>query len=78
MRQPRRARCQRSPSGCAGLSTSVADIDRLVAAIAEIASGAPAPVTYVQDVHTGDFWPEGGAPGWADEDWAMGASCARG
>jgi selenocysteine lyase/cysteine desulfurase len=62
----------------AGLSTSAADIDRLVAAIAEIASGGPAPVNYVQDVQTGDFWPEGGAPGWADEDRAMGASCARG
>ncbi|MFZ6003270.1 MAG: aminotransferase class V-fold PLP-dependent enzyme [Actinomycetota bacterium] len=62
----------------AGLSTSGADIDRLVAAVAEIASGAPASVGYVQDAHTGDFWPEGGAQGWAEEDRAMGASCARG
>lgn len=62
----------------AGLSTSATDIDRLVAAVADIAAGRPAPVAYVQDVHTGDFWPEHGPPGWADEDRAMGASCARG
>jgi selenocysteine lyase/cysteine desulfurase len=62
----------------AGLSTSLTDVDRLVAAVTEIASGQPAPVAYVQDPHTGDFWPENGAPGWADEDRTLGASCARG
>ncbi len=62
----------------AGLSTSAADVDRLLAAVAEVASGRPAPVDYTQDVHTGDFWPTGAAPGWADEDRSMGASCARG
>lgn len=62
----------------AGLSTSIADVDRLLAAVRGIASGGPAPVTYVQDVHTGDFWPEDGAAGWADDDRATGASCARG
>lgn len=62
----------------AGLSTSVADIDRLLAAVADIASGRPAPVAYRQDPGTGDFWPEGDAPGWTAEDRAVGASCARG
>ena len=62
----------------AGLSTSAADIERLVAAVADIATGSPAPVDYVQDPHTGDFEPAGGIPGWADADRAMGASCARG
>jgi selenocysteine lyase/cysteine desulfurase len=62
----------------AGLSTSTGDIDRLVAAVADIASGRPSPVEYVQDPRTGDFWPEGSAVGWSAEDRTLGASCARG
>ena len=62
----------------AGLSTSVADVDRLVAAVGEIASGCPAPVTYEQDPHTGDFWPQGDAIGWTAADRTAGAACARG
>jgi selenocysteine lyase/cysteine desulfurase len=62
----------------AGISTTAADLDRLVAAVTEIASGAPAPVDYAQDPDTGDFWPEGGPEGWAESDRALGASCARG
>jgi hypothetical protein len=60
------------------LSTSAEDVDRLVRAVADIAGGLAAPVTYVQDQYTGDFWPEGSAPGWTDDDRAVGASCARG
>jgi selenocysteine lyase/cysteine desulfurase len=62
----------------AGLSTSAEDVDRLIAALGEIAGGRPAPVPYVQDEHTGDFWPEGGASGWTADDRTLGASCARG
>lgn len=62
----------------AGLSTSTADVDRLVAAVAEIAGGAPAPVGYDQDPHTGDYWPRGDRPGWTAGDRSFGASCARG
>ncbi len=62
----------------AGLSTSLAGVDRLVDAVAGIASGKPATVPYVQDPRTGDFWPEHEVPGWAEEHRALGASCARG
>jgi len=62
----------------AGLSTSHADVDRLLDAIRLIASGAPAPVEYDQDPHTGDFWPLGDLPGWSAADRAMGATCGRG
>jgi selenocysteine lyase/cysteine desulfurase len=62
----------------AGLSTSETDVDRLVAAVADIASGVRPPVTYSQDQHTGDFWPDGSVPGWTTADRALGASCARG
>ena len=62
----------------AGLSTSLADIERFLAAVAEIAGGRPDPVPYVQDPSTGDYWPEGTVPGWTADDRSLGASCARG
>jgi selenocysteine lyase/cysteine desulfurase len=62
----------------AGLSTSSADIERFLAAVADIAGGRPAPVPYVQDPSTGDYWPEGTTPGWTADDRSLGASCARG
>jgi len=61
----------------AGLSTSIADIDRLVGAVADIASDRPAPVGYHQEARTGDFHPEDGTAG-PGGDRALGASCARG
>jgi selenocysteine lyase/cysteine desulfurase len=62
----------------ASLSTTIDDIDSLVAAVAEIASGRPAPVDYIRDTHTGDYWPGGDIPGWTANDRVIGASCARG
>jgi selenocysteine lyase/cysteine desulfurase len=61
----------------AGLSTSIDDIDRLIAAVADIASGRPAPLAYHQDPRTGDFHLEDRTPG-PGGDRALGASCARG
>lgn len=60
----------------AGISTSLADIDRFAAAVADIASGRPAPVTYRQDSTTGDYHLDG-SPRTGDRR-ALGASCARG
>jgi selenocysteine lyase/cysteine desulfurase len=60
------------------LSTSPADIERFIDAVTTIASGAPRPVVYEQDVYTGDFWPHTTSPGWTAKDRALGASCARG
>ena len=62
----------------ATIATTDADIDRLIDAVAAIATGHPAPVTYQQDEHTGDYWPDNTAPGWTAEDRTLGASCARG
>ncbi|HYH50116.1 MAG TPA: aminotransferase class V-fold PLP-dependent enzyme [Acidimicrobiia bacterium] len=62
----------------AGLSTSLADIERFLAAVADIAAGRPEPVAYVQDPSTGDYWPEGSVPGWTADERSLGASCARG
>jgi selenocysteine lyase/cysteine desulfurase len=60
------------------VSTTEAEVDAFLAALARIAGGEPAPVEYVQDSRTGDFWPAGAAPGWSAEDRGLGASCARG
>ena len=62
----------------AGLSTSSADIDRLTAALAIIASGEPPPVEYRQDPRSGDYWPETDQPGWTTADRGLGTPCARG
>lgn len=59
------------------LSTTTADIDRLAGALRDITAERPT-VAYVQDPNTGDFWPEGDAPGWSSTDRTIGASCARG
>jgi selenocysteine lyase/cysteine desulfurase len=61
----------------AGISTSIDDIDRLIAAVADIAGGRPAPATYHQDPATGDFHLADGNRGLGVQR-ALGASCARG
>ncbi len=61
-----------------GLGTMAQDVDALLEALGALADGLPAPVTYVQDNVTGDFWPEGDAPGWETVDRPAGAACARG
>ena len=62
----------------AGLGTSGDEIDVLLAAVAELAEGKPAPVAYNQDTETGDFFPQTERPGWQGADRELGASCARG
>jgi selenocysteine lyase/cysteine desulfurase len=61
-----------------GLGTSSDDVEALLDALAALASGLPAPVDYVQDRVTGDYWPAGESPGWASADRPLGAACARG
>jgi selenocysteine lyase/cysteine desulfurase len=61
-----------------GLGTSGEDVDVLLAAVHTLAEGAPAPVTYLQDEITGDFWPQGEVLGWGQADRPSGAACARG
>jgi len=64
------------------LATTEADIDALLDALrtiaADAAAGTPPPVPYVQDVHTGDFWPVTEAQGWRTADRDRGGSCAVG
>lgn len=60
------------------LATTPDEIDALVEAVAVIAGGEPSPVSYVQDRHTGDYWPEQSVPGWSHGDRRLGSNCARG
>ena len=62
----------------ASISTTPADVDRLIEAVGAIAAGSAAAATYVQDEHTGDFWPDSETAGWTAGDRSLGASCARG
>jgi selenocysteine lyase/cysteine desulfurase len=62
----------------AGLSTTGADVDRLLDAVARIAAGEPSTVPYDQDEHTGDYWPRTTDAAWSSAQRRLGASCARG
>jgi selenocysteine lyase/cysteine desulfurase len=61
-----------------GLGTSGDDVDALLDALRALGAGLRAPVAYVQDDVTGDFWPDGDASGWGEADRPTGAACARG
>jgi selenocysteine lyase/cysteine desulfurase len=62
----------------AGLSTTAADVDRFLAAVADIAGGGDPPVPYDQDPETGDYWPRTDDADWASAARRPGTSCARG
>lgn len=62
----------------AGLSTTAADIDALLEALASIARDDQPAVGYVQDPYTGDFWPETAEEPWATARRRLGTGCARG
>jgi len=62
----------------AGISTSDADIERFLAAVASVISDKPSPCSYQQEAATGDYWPDGNVAGWASADRVVGASCGRG
>jgi hypothetical protein len=78
MRRGDRRRIPGAVRASASLSTTAADIDRLVAAVADIAAGQNPPVPYDQDPHTGDYWPRTSEPAWSSSGRHLGASCARG
>jgi selenocysteine lyase/cysteine desulfurase len=61
-----------------GINGSLADVDRLCAAVARIASGEPSPLPYVQDPRTGDYAPDLGHASWLDATRQHHSSCSPG
>jgi hypothetical protein len=61
-----------------GLNASVADVERLCAAVARLATLVPTPVTYVQDPGTGDFSPGPASAPWLAAMRQHGSSCSPG
>jgi selenocysteine lyase/cysteine desulfurase len=59
-----------------GVNASIADVERLCAAVARLAS--PAPVAYVQDPGTGDFSPGPASAPWLTAMRQPGSSCSPG
>jgi selenocysteine lyase/cysteine desulfurase len=78
VRRGDRSRIPGAVRASAGLSTTAADIHRLLDAVARIAGGEASPVRYDLDVHTGDYWPRSSHPAWSSATRRLGAPCARG
>jgi selenocysteine lyase/cysteine desulfurase len=62
----------------AGINTTAADVDHLLAAIGEIAGGRATPVGYDQDPLTGDYHPAAGAALWSAGGRGTATPCAQG
>jgi selenocysteine lyase/cysteine desulfurase len=62
----------------AGLGTSDDDVDQLLEAVTQLASKAPAPVPYLQDLRSGEFWPQTDVAGWREADQPAGPACTHG
>jgi selenocysteine lyase/cysteine desulfurase len=62
----------------AGIGTTTDELDRFLAAVADIARSPEPPVAYDQDLGTGDYWPRSDAAGWTADDRHHAAPCGRG
>jgi selenocysteine lyase/cysteine desulfurase len=62
----------------ASIATTADELDRFLAAVAEIARHPAPPVAYDQDRSTGDYWPQTDAAGWTATDRHHTAPCGRG
>jgi selenocysteine lyase/cysteine desulfurase len=61
-----------------GVNGSLADVERLCAAVARLASLGPAPVSYLQDPRSGDFSPAPGSAPWLAPSRQHGSPCSPG
>lgn len=73
-----RSRMPGAVRASAGISTTDAHIDRLLAAVARIAQGRTPPVEYTQDIRTGDFSPDPRFVPWHIGSRPHGSSCSPG
>ncbi len=61
-----------------GVNASLASVERFCRALAQVTSGEPPPVRYVQDPATGDFCPSPSAAPWVATNRPHPASCSPG
>ncbi len=73
-----RSRMPGAVRASAGISTTPADIERLLEAVERIARGDDPPVRYIQDSRTGDFAPDPTQVPWHTAFRAHGSSCSPG
>jgi hypothetical protein len=73
-----RSRMPGAVRASAGLSTTLADVDRLIEAVTRIAGGDEPPIDYLQDQRTGDFSPDPSQVPWQTAFRAHGSSCSPG
>jgi selenocysteine lyase/cysteine desulfurase len=62
----------------ASIATTTYELDRFLAAVAEIAAHPEPAVAYDQDRSTGDYWPRTDTTGWTADDRHQTAPCGRG
>jgi selenocysteine lyase/cysteine desulfurase len=62
----------------ASIATTTDELDRFLAAVADIARHPEPPVAYEQDRSTGDYWPRTDTAGWTADDRHHSAPCGRG
>jgi selenocysteine lyase/cysteine desulfurase len=62
----------------ASIATTAEELDRFLAAVAQVAAEPEPPVPYDQDHATGDWWPTTDAVGWQADDRQHHAPCGRG
>jgi selenocysteine lyase/cysteine desulfurase len=73
-----RSRMPGAVRASAGLSTTPADVERLLEAVGRIASGDDPPIEYLQEPRTGDFAPDPVQVPWQAAFRAHGSSCSPG
>jgi selenocysteine lyase/cysteine desulfurase len=78
VRRGDRSRTPGAVRASGGINTTETDIERLLGAVARIASGEPSPVAYVQDRRTGDYMPAHDAAPWYADARAHRSSCSPG
>jgi hypothetical protein len=62
----------------ASIATTTDEIDRFLAAVADVAAHPDPPIAYDQDRSTGDYWPRTDTAGWTADDRHHAAPCGRG
>ncbi len=78
VRRGNRSRMPGAVRASAGLNTTEADVAHLIQAVTRIATGGPAPVAYLQDTRSGDYFPDRDAAPWYAQAVSPNSPCSPG